>query len=309
MWWLAFLAGMGGLYFYNAREFRKAEDSYPPVGKFVTVDSVKLHYVEEGSGQPVIFLHGNGGQLQDFTMSVFKKVDGKFNAIAFDRPGHGYSERPANEPASLDVQTELIHGALVQIGAVKPILVGHSWSGALVMDYALKYPDEVKGVVLLGGYVYPEEGYPTEALVPVIPILGDLLVRTLLIPVGRFKQANSDLDSYYPDTPPDDYLDLTRTMALRPDEIEATAEDERRIDGDLESIYTHYPGVRVPVVILVGDKDKVVNPETQSFRIHKDIPQSKLIVLHNVGHAIQWSSPRAVLHAIKMITDGEAPTR
>lgn len=309
MWWLAFLAGMGGLYWYNAHEFQKAEDTYPPAGEFVTVDSVKLHYISMGKGQPVVFLHGNGGQAQDFSMSVFKYADRKYEAIAFDRPGHGYSERPEDKPASLDIQTQLIHDALVKLGVTRPILVGHSWSGALVMDYALKYPDDVKGIVLLGGYVYPEDGYPTSALVPNIPFLGDLLVRTLLIPVGRYTQANSDLDSYYPDTPPGDYLDLSRTMALRPDEIKATAEDERRIDGDLEPIIGHYGEVRVPVVILTGDKDKVVDSEKQSIRLHKDVPQSELIVLHNVGHAIQWSAPRSVMHAIRMIVDGDAPSR
>ncbi len=309
MFWLAFLVGMGGLYMYNSHEFHKAEETFPPTGQFVTADSVSLHYFLAGSGQPVVFLHGNGGQAQDFTMSVFDLAEKSQQFIAFDRPGHGYSQRPADEPATVQVQARLIHDALEKLGVKNPILVGHSWSGALVMDYAVEYPGEVRGLVLLGGYMYPEEGYPPEAIVPEIPVLGDLLVHTLLIPVGRYKQATSDHESYYPDEPPDSFRVLSETMALRPDEMKATADDERTIDRDLEAIVSQYAQVKVPTVIVTGDQDKVVNPDLQSFRLHREIPQSRLIVLHNVGHAIQWSDPGAVIDAIDMILDGDAPSR
>lgn len=47
-----------GLYIYNVVEVKKGENIFPPKGKFVTVDGVKLHYYTEGEGQPIVFLHG-----------------------------------------------------------------------------------------------------------------------------------------------------------------------------------------------------------------------------------------------------------
>ena len=53
----------------------------------------KLHYFEKGSGPPVVFVHGSNGSLQDFKLSVMDRLSKDFRTVAFDRPGHGHSER------------------------------------------------------------------------------------------------------------------------------------------------------------------------------------------------------------------------
>src|SRR5688572_14540748 len=68
----------------------------PPIGKFLQIDGARLHYFELGSGAPFVFLHGNATLLQDFTLSeAFATAATQGRAIAFDRPGFGYSSRPA----------------------------------------------------------------------------------------------------------------------------------------------------------------------------------------------------------------------
>ena len=68
----------------------------PPIGKFLQIHGARLHYFELGSGSPVVFLHGNATLLQDFTLSeAFTAAAKRGRAIAFDRPGFGYSTRPA----------------------------------------------------------------------------------------------------------------------------------------------------------------------------------------------------------------------
>src|SRR5205814_1343638 len=60
----------------------------------VAVNGLKLNYVSAGTGRPVVLIHGNPGSHEDFTVSLFDKLSQSYHAIAFDRPGHGHSERP-----------------------------------------------------------------------------------------------------------------------------------------------------------------------------------------------------------------------
>src|ERR1700733_1318636 len=74
---------------------KKAERNNPPIGKFIEVGGVRLHYVERGEGEPLVFLHGNGSMIQDFVSSgLLDKAARKYRVIVFDRPGFGYSKRP-----------------------------------------------------------------------------------------------------------------------------------------------------------------------------------------------------------------------
>jgi alpha-beta hydrolase superfamily lysophospholipase len=80
---------------YNVYRAWKAEREYPPAGRFVTVDGVRLHYIEKGEGSPVVLLHGNVVTAEDFdTSGVLDLLARRHRVIAFDRPGFGYSERP-----------------------------------------------------------------------------------------------------------------------------------------------------------------------------------------------------------------------
>lgn len=308
MYWLAFLMGLGGLYFYNSHEVRQAETDFPPIGQFVTVDSVKLHYLIQGDGQPVVFLHGSSGQVQDFSMSIFDLLPTRYQAVAFDRPGHGYSERPSDGPVTVERQAKLIHDALVALNIKQPILVGYSWSGALVMSYALQFPHEVKGLVLQSGYVYAEEGSALQNYVPQIPVLGSVLLHTLLIPVGRMKQHRAQSVS---DTglPPENYRELSRALALRPGAVAAAAEDDRLEDASCEAMAPHYPELTLPIAIVTGDSDRIVPPQNQGYRLHTELPQSQLLIVSGGRHDLHWTTPEAIIQAIDMIEDGVARPR
>src|SRR5512147_2012980 len=73
---------------------RRIERSHPPIGNFIEVDGVRLHYVDVGEGKPVVLLHGNASMLQDTYLGLADRLAGKYRVIAFDRPGFGYSDRP-----------------------------------------------------------------------------------------------------------------------------------------------------------------------------------------------------------------------
>ena len=76
----------------NRHLAKKAEHDNPPAGRFMDVDGVRLHYVERGSGEPLVLLHGNGSMIQDFDSSgLIDLAATKYRVIVIDRPGFGHS--------------------------------------------------------------------------------------------------------------------------------------------------------------------------------------------------------------------------
>src|ERR1700744_1615862 len=134
----------------------KAERSNPPKGRFVEVDGVRLHYVEYGSGVPVVLLHGNGTMLEDFGSSGLIDLAAKdYRVLAFDRPGFGHSSRPRGTVWTALEQAKLLKRALEHIGAANAIVLGHSWAASVAIAMGLEFPDFVRGLVLASGYYYP----------------------------------------------------------------------------------------------------------------------------------------------------------
>jgi pimeloyl-ACP methyl ester carboxylesterase len=72
--------------------------------QFVDVDGMMLSYVSAGSGRPVVLIHGNPGSYQDYTLGVVERLSASYHVLAFDRPGHGYSERHDSVHTTVEVQ-------------------------------------------------------------------------------------------------------------------------------------------------------------------------------------------------------------
>jgi len=171
----------------NRHLARNAENDNPPAGQFLEVNGVRLHYVERGSGAPLVLLHGNGSMIQDFETSGLIDLAAKnHRVIVFDRPGFGHSDRPRNVVWTPAAQAELIYGALDRLGVSHAIVLGHSWGASVAVALALKYPKLVQGLVLASGYYYPTLRPDVVALsAPAVPLVGDVLVHTLSPIVSR----------------------------------------------------------------------------------------------------------------------------
>ena len=149
---------------------KRAEHHNPPIGRFITVNGVRLHYLERGTGMPLVLLHGNGTIIQDFLSSgLIDEAAKHYRVIAFDRPGFGHSQRPRTTVWTPEAQANLISAALDEIGISRAIVVGHSWGTLVALALAHNYPQKVQSLVLASGFYYPN-------------VRGDVL---LLSPPGR----------------------------------------------------------------------------------------------------------------------------
>jgi pimeloyl-ACP methyl ester carboxylesterase len=268
--------------------------------RFVLAEQAKLHYVESGSGRPVVLLHGNDGTLQDFTMSIFDKVAAKYRTIAFDRPGHGLSENP-HALATPEFQARMLHSALEELGITNPLLVAHSWSGSLALSYALQFPQDLSGLVLIGGVAYETKAGSAKPIyyLAQVPVVGTLL-GIIYKKVGRHEIAQQLAQAFSPDKAPQPYVQRFLASMFRLSQLRAAARDEVCLNPALRKMSPQYKTIKVPMVILTGEADHIVSPQDHSYRLHETIPSSKLIVLANAGHELQFTRGENVLNAIDL---------
>jgi pimeloyl-ACP methyl ester carboxylesterase len=268
---------------------------------FVLAERARLHYVESGSGRPVVLLHGNDGTLQDFTMSIFDKVAAKYHTIAFDRPGHGLSENPIHTVATPEYQARMLHSALEELGITNPLLVAHSWSGSLALSYALQFPQDLSGLVLIGGMAYETKAGSAKPIyyLAQVPVVGTIL-GTIYKKVGKHGIAQELAQAFSPDKAPQPYVQRFLTSMFRLSQLKAAARDEVCLNPALRKMSPQYKTIKVPLVILTGAADHIVSPQDHSYRLHETIPSSKLIVLANAGHELQFTRGENVLKAIDL---------
>src|SRR4030095_5174609 len=130
----------------------------PPIGEFLDIDGVRLHFIMRGNpdAPPLVMFHGNGTFLQDFTISgLVDEAAHKFRVICFDRPGFGHSSRPRTIIWGPERQAELFCAALTRLGIERPLVLGHSWGTLVALAMAARNSERVKGLVLVSGYYFP----------------------------------------------------------------------------------------------------------------------------------------------------------
>ncbi len=279
------------------------ERANPPAGRFVDVDGGRLHIVELGRADapPVVLLHGASGNLRDMQLALGDKLAARYRVILIDRPGHGWSDRPNGRgDASPAAQATLIHQALAALGVTRPVVLGHSWSGALATAYALAYPTETRALILLAPVTHPwPGGIGWINDVVALPVLGSLIARTLILPSGYFMLEPGVAGVFSPDTPPPDYGARTGVaLLLRPNEFIANAQDLAGLKEFVRQQAPRYGELKMPVTIISGDKDPVVYTDIHSRAIVRQVPQAKLTVLPGVGHMVQYVAADDVVRAI-----------
>ncbi len=286
-WMLGFLAALlGAIGAYTAWHTDKIESTHPPTGKLVTAAGIRLHYEDAGSGPPVVLLHGAGANLNDWKASLFDEVGRRHHVIAFDRPGHGHSGRPPENGYDPRTQAALIHAALKELGVERPILVGHSWSGALVLAYALAWPEDVRGIVVLAGVSHDFDGpvRPTYRIAAA-PVLGTVFRHTVMAPLGEFLLPPNLRSAFAPNPPTRDYLDKAAVrLLLRPQAFLNNAEDIIHLRAALREMTPHYGKISVPVIIISGTQDRWVNPDEHAKKLDRAVPNSQLVLIADVGH-------------------------
>lgn len=277
----------------------RAERRWPPLGETVEVDGLAQHVLDVGSGDVVVFVHGAFGGLQDFAATVLEEASRRYRCLAWDRPGHGYSERPEGD-VDPDVQARRLLALLRRLDVERAVLVGFSYGGAVTLAAALEDPDRVRGVLLLNGPSHPwPDPLDLEYRIAGTPVLGRLVSEVVATPLGHLFSDSAVEAAFDPlPVPPLFERSSPLALALRPASYRANMDDIRRLKPFLRAQAEHYGELIPPVVALVSEGDTVVSPTLHAPVLVEAAPRARQVRIPGAGHQLLYTHPRLVLDTL-----------
>lgn len=252
---------------------------------------------------PLVFIHGASGNLNDQMLAFRAKLEGRARLLFVDRPGYGYSDRGGPENDTPAGQADAIARLLDKKGIQKAIIVGHSLGGAITASFALRHPEKTAGLLFLAPATHPWPGgvdwyYDLAAM----PVLGPIFCNTLLLPVGLQRIDSGTRAVFNPDPLPSNYIARTEpTLILRPQSFEANARDVAGLNAYVRKVQPEYHNISAPTIIITGDHDDIVAEEIHSIGLKRDIANSELVWLKNVGHKPDYVATDIAIAALEKL--------
>jgi pimeloyl-ACP methyl ester carboxylesterase len=287
------LTGIAGLVAFTAYESNRVEKIVPRLGTLVEVDGVTVHLSDVGEGRPLVFLHGLGGQLRHFhalidSLSVHHRV------VSIDRPGSGYSQALASHACGPFQQAKLVFEVIRALGLEKAVIVGHSLGGAVALSLALHHPEVCDGLALVAPLTHPTDSIPEAfkglALEP--PLLRRFVAWTLLSPIARWGPRAPLEQIFAPDPVPPDFGEAAGGfLGRRPKSYLSTCSELRAVPKDLQELCRRYGEVKVPVRVLFGESDAILDPAVHGESMGEALSNFQLTLTPG-GHMLPLTHPR-----------------
>jgi haloalkane dehalogenase len=141
-----------------ARPAWVSPELYPFAPRFFETPIGRMHYVDEGSGRPLVFVHGNPSWSFEFR-KVIAALSGEFRCIAVDHLGFGLSDKNVPD-AERHPQRHAarLRALLEHLDLSDVTLVLGDWGAAMGLDFVLAHPDRVSGLVFTNGWAWPVNG-------------------------------------------------------------------------------------------------------------------------------------------------------
>lgn len=200
---------------------------------------IQLHFIEQGQGQPLILLHGNGESCDYFEHQIpyFSK---DYRVIAIDTRGHGQSPR-GEKPFTIAQFAEDLHDFMDESDIEKAVLLGFSDGGNIALTFALKYPERVDKMIVDGANLFPRGVKPLYQW----PIEFGYRIAKLFSKKSEKAKQNAEMLGLMVNEPNIDPAELSRLI--------------------------------MPVLVVAGNNDMIKDAHTRL--IHNNLPNAQLSIL------------------------------
>lgn len=244
-----------------------------------SVNGVELHYLDEGSGRPVVLLHGLGNSLYSWE-GVARSLRTTYRVIRFDLRGSGESAVPSG-PYTPAAFTADLGGLLDELDVEAAHLVGHSLGSLVAARFGVEHPDRVRTLSLIsGGPGTPEAEREDQREI------AESIERE-----GMADRADAEVESSFSDhtrsTRPE-LLGLYRELIRANDPAGYAAAMRGMLAFDLRN---ELDAIQGPTLLVTGEADRVT-PPLASFLLAKEIPDAHVVVFPDVGHMVPLSAPK-----------------
>lgn len=251
------------------------------------VDGTRLRLIDTGQGPAVILVHGFGASLYSWRHLLGPIVGAGYRVIAFDNRGFGFSDKPAQGYDNAAYERLLV-ALMDSLRIADAVLVGHSMGGAIALETAVRDPQRVRGLILLGAAGLGLRS-PTGLKVLRWPIVGPVLaaargrratatiLRSTYGEPGRVSDA--DIDQYYAPVADGGYARAVRAV-LR----------HFRFDG----LAGRLGAVAAPALVIWGERDSWI-PVALGKEMATELPRAAFVVIPGAGHAVNEEAADSVL--------------
>ena len=260
---------------------------FPFQENYLEIDGIRVHYVDEGTGPPILMIHGNLEWSYIYRKMIPPLVDAGYRCVAPDLMGFGLSDKPIQESAyTLQKHVQFVTALVDRLGLHQLVTLGGDWGGPISLRYAIENQDNISALVILGTEVRPMK----------VP----LLFRTLFMSGGVSSFLIKHLDLFRRVT-------FSRIGFKRP--VDARAMEQHKMPHPTASSragIASFPKMiptnskhpnwdyiweiertiaewDLPVLVMFADKDMVFKVE-EGQRIADLVPNGRFHLVHNAGH-------------------------
>ena len=257
----------------------------------------KIHYQDTGeAGRPVIVLvHGVSGAMFVWDKNVGFLQGAGFRVIRLDLMGRGFSDRIDASSYGLDLYVQELEILLAGLFVNGPFfIVGSSFGAIVSTEFAIRHPQSVEGIILIGPAGFPIS-VPLIAKLRDVPVLGDLLFWAL----GKSTIEKQNKKYFVDENPAPDFLDFFIAQL----DVPGTGSAMRKTmaNAPVQSFVSSYEKLgrlSMPVGIIWGNKDATFPYDNHKILISA-VPRAKLVTIDNSGHIPQYERPAAANLALE----------
>ncbi len=242
---------------------------------WVEVNGTDIRYIEDGRGQPLVFLHGNSSCSVAWERQ-FQEFASDFRCIAYDSVNHGFS---ANSPRDEDEpdRADELEGFLAALDIQQPVLAGNSMGGNTILRWAVRHPDKARALIVSGAGVRSgTESAP--------PARAPMDVETLYVPVG------ASFTPEFKDRQPvqhERYFRI-RSTATRLEALRHPRRPAQRTVEERATLIDRVTGITAPMQIITGELDSALEA---ARTLHQVKPDSRLHVIPGGPHNAYYEMP------------------
>lgn len=251
--------------------------------KRVTVDAHTIHYLEGGNGEPLVLLHGIFAE-KDHWVDFARHLTGQYRVVAPDLPGFGESSRHASQPYDYQAQTERLKNLLDAMGIARAHLAGNSMGGTIAALFAMKYPERVASVALIGS----PHGIRSPRLSEMDQRIAEGKSPLVARNAAEFEDMLSLVFAKRPFLPYP-ILHAAETGAVANADSNARLWREQLKDRHL--LDERIGSMRAHTLVLWGDTDKVFDISGADV-LKAKLKDADVHILHGIGHLPMMETPR-----------------
>ncbi len=263
------------------------KSNLPFTSRHLITEKFKLHYIRQGSGEPLILLHGGGTWLCSFRHNI-DELSRNFSVYALDLPGHGYTEPlSSNLDYDLDVICESLTEFMDQMKIKKTHMAGHSWGGGWAGYFAARYPMLVNKLILIDSSgINRHERLIWEMMK--YPVIGEIILWFQ----SRY-MIKKGLEACYYDKAlaSSDMVEQIHKPLCKTDIRKAQLSYSKNINW--KETEAALPLIQSPTLVIWGKHDRYI-PVKFAKQFQRLIPDARLVIIDNCGHSAHEECPEIV---------------